>query len=153
VTGGMTPIVDGTLPPGRYRLGGPVSLRTIRTDISDAGWYDAIVNGRAIDGRAALFDQFAQHLRFPDWFGGNWDAFADCLRDLSWLSGPGVIVLWQHYGMFAGRLSELAERTDEVIDEAIATRVEIELPPLFVIYPGARDGVTGSGAWKLQPAQ
>jgi hypothetical protein len=41
---------------------------------------------------------FATALRFPDWFGGNWDALEDCLGDLSWRKGEGhVLVLrdWQ----------------------------------------------------------
>jgi hypothetical protein len=40
----------------------------------------------------------ARALRFPDWFGGNWDALEDCLADLSWRPGDDhVLVLrnWQ----------------------------------------------------------
>lgn len=31
--------------------------------------------------RAALLTEFATLLEFPDYFGHNWDAFNDCLRD------------------------------------------------------------------------
>ena len=35
--------------------------------------------------KAELLARIARTLRFPDWFGHNWDALADCLCDLSWL--------------------------------------------------------------------
>ena len=38
----------------------------------------------------------ARALDFPDWFGANWDALEDCLRDLSWRRGDG------HVFIFAG---------------------------------------------------
>jgi hypothetical protein len=40
-------------------------------------------------------------LRFPAGFGGNWDALADCLEDLSWQAAGGVVVHWQNGGAFA----------------------------------------------------
>ncbi|RJS22003.1 hypothetical protein DRW03_15570 [Corallococcus sp. H22C18031201] len=45
-----------------------------------------------IVGKEQLMRALAEALRMPDWFGMNWDALSDCLRDLSWLP-PGRIVL------------------------------------------------------------
>jgi len=39
---------------------------------------------------------FARAMEFPGWFGGNFDALADSLGDLSWLSGDGYLLLLEH---------------------------------------------------------
>ena len=39
----------------------------------------------------------AQSLRFPDWFGGNWDALEDCLGDLSWREGDGHVLVFRNW--------------------------------------------------------
>lgn len=45
-----------------------------------------------IKTRAVLFEELARRLMFPDYFGANWDALWDCIRDLSWLpAGPVVL--------------------------------------------------------------
>ena len=45
-----------------------------------------------IRAKEALFAELAQGLHFPDYFGFNWDALWDCIRDLSWLPvGPIVL--------------------------------------------------------------
>ena len=41
-----------------------------------------------ISRKQTLFRCFASTLRFPGYFGGNWDAFRECLLDLSWLDPP-----------------------------------------------------------------
>jgi hypothetical protein len=45
-----------------------------------------------ITSKAALLRELAKQLRFPDYFGANWDALWECIRDLSWLpSGPVIL--------------------------------------------------------------
>lgn len=40
-----------------------------------------------------ILEALARELRFPDWFGQNWDALQDTLCDLSWLPESRGIVL------------------------------------------------------------
>lgn len=45
-----------------------------------------------INSKADLLEVFRTSLNFPDYFGKNWDALNDMLRDLSWLGVDSVIV-------------------------------------------------------------
>ncbi|MBD3138768.1 barstar family protein [Microbispora bryophytorum] len=42
----------------------------------------AVVDGRACRTRAAFFDEVARALGLPAYFGHNWDALTDSLRDI-----------------------------------------------------------------------
>ena len=57
------------------------ALQIVRIDLAGA------------TGRDALMVRIAQALRFPQWFGGNWDALEDCLSDLSWSNAGGHVLL------------------------------------------------------------
>jgi RNAse (barnase) inhibitor barstar len=43
--------------------------------------------------KEAFLDAVARALRFPDWFGGNWDALEDCLTDLSWQPAEVYVIV------------------------------------------------------------
>ena len=45
-----------------------------------------------------LFTVLADKLRFPAYFGWNWDALEECLRDLSWLP-PEMGIAIVHDGL------------------------------------------------------
>jgi len=47
-------------------------------------------SARDVDG---LFDQISTAFKFPSWFGWNWNALSDCLRDLSWLPADRYAVV------------------------------------------------------------
>lgn len=39
-----------------------------------------------------LLEVLGDSLKFPDFYGYNWDAFEECIRDLSWLSEFDIVV-------------------------------------------------------------
>ena len=46
-----------------------------------------------LETKQQLLDTLARGLDLPDYFGWNWDALDECLRDLSWIEHPRRIVL------------------------------------------------------------
>jgi len=57
------------------------------------GYALKVIKGRQCKTPAHLFAEFAQVLKFPDYFGYNWDALEECLADLEWLPAKGYILL------------------------------------------------------------
>jgi hypothetical protein len=46
-----------------------------------------------ITTKAGLMNALDGELQFPDYFGCNWDALAECIQDLSWLSDGNVALV------------------------------------------------------------
>lgn len=77
----------------------------------------------------------AKALAFPDWFGGNWDAFEDCLGDLSWHPAPGYVLLLEHGKHFgAGHKQEFVTAV-EVLD-GVAEYWQTQGKPFWAIVSG-----------------
>lgn len=57
----------------------------------------AVADGRACLTRAAFFTEVARVLDFPPYFGRNWDALVDCLRDV----GPVALIVAHAEGLLA----------------------------------------------------
>lgn len=52
-----------------------------------------VPRGKKMTTEAGVFDELAAALQFPDYFGHNWNALSDCIRDLSWLPAPAYVLL------------------------------------------------------------
>ncbi len=46
--------------------------------------------------KAEMLDTIAAAMSFPDWFGHNFDALADCLADMAWRPADGYFILLEH---------------------------------------------------------
>ena len=84
---------------GVYRA--PPDTAALRAAARDADLRWAVVDLRRARGKRALLNAFARALAFPGTFGGNWDALADCLQDLSWLAGQGAVLAGRGAADFA----------------------------------------------------
>jgi hypothetical protein len=87
--------------PGMYRLLVRTPAAGLRDEASAAGWQPYVVDGAAIKDKATFLAAFAKALRFPAYFGHNWDAFEECLNDLSAEDKAGALILFDAAGSFA----------------------------------------------------
>lgn len=81
---------------GIYRA--PQSLDELRA-APDLQW--TAVSLKRIRDKKALLKALALAMGFPATFGGNWDALADCLQDLSWLPDRGHVLHLQDLAGFS----------------------------------------------------
>ncbi|MFD3698651.1 barstar family protein [Streptomyces sp. NPDC058646] len=111
-----------------------------------AGWTTVRLDLDGVRTKAELMRRCGEALRLPDWVGGNWDALADALRDLSWLPGTAgrlvAVTSWRGYA--AARPGDW-EVLREVLEEAVDFWREAgAAPPLTVLLaepePGADRG-------------
>ncbi|MFC7491840.1 MULTISPECIES: barstar family protein [unclassified Knoellia] len=73
-------------------LGGQVDLDGLIADAVEEGRQVQVVRGAAT--KAATLEAFSQELNFPEWFGMNLDALADCLDTLARESQGEWEIVW-----------------------------------------------------------
>jgi len=75
-------------------------LRQISADLAAKGIAVVTINGSRIRDKETFLEEFARELKFPDYFGENWDAFEECIMDLAWLHAEGVLLIYRDSGAF-----------------------------------------------------
>lgn len=74
-----------------------------------------------VSDKAGFLDRCARDLQLPDWFGGNWDALADCLIDLSWWGeSAGYLLRIEGWESFRAAAPEAAATAAGILAEAVA---------------------------------
>ncbi len=91
---------------GVYLLEGTGSKGAVEKFGAKHGLAVFVLDGKKALGKEEFLEHIAKALHFPDYFGNNWDAFEDCLTDMSWQEAKGYIMLYQDFGVFAERSPE-----------------------------------------------
>lgn len=76
-----------------------------------------------------LLRAVAANLKFPNYFGYNWDALEECLRDLSWLPVDETIILLHE------RLPLADERQRTIYIDILRSAQQVHRGRLRVIFP------------------
>ena len=59
------------------------------------------VDLHAARDKAGFLAACARDLKFPSYFGATWDAFSDCLNDLSWQAASGYVIVFGNVARLA----------------------------------------------------
>jgi len=132
-----------------------MSLDNILADVNRAGVYHmphmdkaplvaaAEANGfaafridlAAVVDKPQMLEAIGHALAFPEWFGHNFDALADCLGDMAWRPAEGYLVILEHcdgiHGMaeedFVAMLQIFQQAADDWRDQGVAFWCMVEM--------------------------
>jgi RNAse (barnase) inhibitor barstar len=85
-----------------------------------------------IESKKDLLNIFARNLKFPEYFGENWDAFEECITDLNWLR-PGTVGI-VHENIPRISPSDLKTYL-EILGRAVESRNESTKTRIIVLFP------------------
>ena len=93
---------------------------------------------RKVRGKKEFLARLAKALRCPPYFGMNWDALSDCMRDLSWLNDNGWVVILLNGQEFAVKNQDDFMTAIDVLQTA-AEYWRIHRKPFWILLYGDKD--------------
>jgi RNAse (barnase) inhibitor barstar len=126
---GLAGLLAGHVEPGVYTWHATFPADEVRRTVEHGGARFGYVDGWTQQTKAAFLVAVAEALAFPDWFGQNLDALADCLDDLD----LPVVLLWDGWGTLAREDRE----TFDLVVEIAAGRARTVTPPFSLLLRGA----------------
>lgn len=90
--------------------------------------------------KESLLEAIGRDMAFPEWYGRNWDALADCLDDLGWRPAEGYLVLLQHVDRMQARAASDLITALNIFAEAANAWRERGIP-LWCLVDMQADGI------------
>lgn len=129
-------LLAGALPPALYRCSTRTRAVRIKGLAAAYGWRVYWLDGRCVDSKAAFLAQAAAALRFPGYFGHNWDAFEECINDMSWEPQQPALLFFDYPGRFAAAQPDQFATALDILAAAAEGR-RGSPRPLIVLLRGA----------------
>jgi RNAse (barnase) inhibitor barstar len=97
----LSDIVEDVKASGVYLLESSAPAKDVEKFAHENGFAFFLLRGNEIRSKADFLSRAAADLSFPDYFGNNWDAFEDCLTDMTGHEAYGYVLLFDDFGPFA----------------------------------------------------
>lgn len=136
----LSDITASARPPGIYTLRARARAATVVHTLERQGRRCFYLDGRAIGDKAAFLAAAAEAMQFPAYFGHNWDAFEECVNDLSWVPARGYALLYDHTARFARAQPSEWATARSILAEAVE-RWRATPSPLYVLLRGVAPGL------------
>ncbi|ELP62892.1 barstar family protein [Streptomyces turgidiscabies] len=127
MTDPLAPVFAGTAPAGVLSWPAALPAQRALDGARTAGWEAVDLDLTGVSDKTGLMTACATAMRFPDRFGANWDALADCLGDLEWWpASRGRLLLVRNWQEYAAARPEEWNTLQEIFADAAASWRETE---------------------------
>ena len=125
--------------PGTYRFDSRASVQVMETEAADAGGQLFYLDGAKVRDKKSFLEKIARAMKFPDYYGKNWDAFEECVNDLSWAPASGYVLVYQAPERFVKNARADWEIALDIFASAIENWSERGIP-FYVLLRGMVPG-------------
>ena len=130
----LQPIFNGKRPPGIYRLGSRAKAPSVMEALQSEGWRGFHLDGDDIKDKKTFLTACDAALEFPGYFGGNWDAFEECINDLDWITpAKGYVLLYDQVARFARKDPDEWRMAYNILQESVE-RWQNTKTPMYVLF-------------------
>jgi RNAse (barnase) inhibitor barstar len=131
----LAAIIRGHAAPQIYRLESDISAADLAGQLAANRAKLFWLDGELMGETPSLMAEFARVLKFPSYFGANWDALSDCFTDLSWLDDPGthLVLAIDHWDYCASPILQ------EILQETVTLWADSETPLYVLLRSDQRD--------------
>lgn len=136
--------------PGIFVVEAPAVIEELVAAAREQSLFVARIDVERIANHEAFLAEVARVLNFPEYYGQNWDAFEECIRDLSWLPARGYLLVLAGYDRLARSDPANWAIGLDVLQEAVSTWSRTE-SPMYVLLQGAKDGAPGVSTLRCVP--
>lgn len=126
---GLAGLLSGRTAPGIYQWHAAFEVVDVAHTVELAGWKFAQLDGWVVESKSEFLAAIGTLLEFPDYYGQNFDALADCLSDVVAGDSEGWILLWDGWGP----LARADERAFSVALSVLGGRVNAERGGPFAV--------------------
>jgi hypothetical protein len=77
------------------------------------------LDGREIRDKQSFLRKIAEVMRFPDYFGYNWDALDECITDLDWCPAARYILIYDYPEAFSKVEPEEWKTANDILRSAV----------------------------------
>jgi RNAse (barnase) inhibitor barstar len=120
---------------GVYRAPTPVDALRRAAGSAAFAWIELPL--RTVTNKKQFLAVCATQLKLPSYFGYNWDALADCVRDFSWWPSKGYVLHIADHETFAKASADDYQTALDVLKEA-AEFWKSRGTPFVVLVEGAK---------------
>jgi RNAse (barnase) inhibitor barstar len=82
--------------PWVHRPTGALGINEVMERVEAAGGRVVTMDGRRMPTAESLFREYVREFHFPEYFGYNWDAFYECMRELEGIPAPAYLTVVEH---------------------------------------------------------
>lgn len=79
------------------------------------------------DDKRSVLEAFATGLGLPDWFGHNWDALLDALRDLDAARDVPIELVWDHAASLRAHDRDAYDTVVEILEQVADERDDVHV--------------------------